>query len=164
MKKLIYLLPFILIACTSNEFLSKSYRVLTTSKVVYDNIMKTSSIMYSEGKINEQQKDIILKYGNAFYVAHKEATSALIEYAYMKEKGKDMKPQEMLVFIKMKYLVTTLGDLVDKINIVKPDSSISKIYNAVLIAFELLEAVYGQTNYNNDSGISVAFWNASVDR
>jgi len=163
MKRLVFIIPFFLLACTSDDFLTRAYKVLTASKVVYNTTMTVASNMYDNGEINDTQKDIIIKYGDKFYKAYTEAATALIEYAYMKEKSKNADTEMDVVFIKIKYAAYTLEELVRKINIVDESGKVAKVYVAAKIAFSLLEEIYGQTNRDNDFGNRTTFGNKSVN-
>ena len=115
MKKLLLIIPFLLMACDSS-FVGRSYLTLKTSFIVYDRILTEASVDYKNGKITNKEKDEIVLIANDFYKTFNVTSENL--YFYSEKHGKNatsiLEKKEIIDQI----ISTTvkLNNLIDKYN------------------------------------------------
>ena len=66
---------------SDKSVVDNSYKVLKTTQIAYDNAMKTTAMMYKQGKIGEDQKDKVITLGKDFVKAYKVLARVLEMYA-----------------------------------------------------------------------------------
>lgn len=86
-----------LVACAPEDVALNTYKVLNSSAVTYETVMKSAADMHRAGQLSDADWEEVLKAATIFYDAYQTATAALHVFTQLQDNAQDPDPAGLVV-------------------------------------------------------------------
>lgn len=86
-----------LVACTPEDIALNTYKVLNSSAVTYETVMKSAADMHRAGQLSDETWEEVVKAATVFYDSYQTASTALQVYIQLEDTAQNPDPAGLVV-------------------------------------------------------------------